>query len=142
MYRSVAKGEIGTQSFEIPYKDERFSGFYDVTVFRAGVSMIVVGFNDITERKRAEEKIQNLLAEKELILKEVNHRVKNKMNTMRSILRLQAGTMNDASIAAAFEEAGNRMQSMEILYDQLYQTTSGLGVVALKLLLERIPGMI
>jgi PAS domain S-box-containing protein len=79
---------------------------------------------DITGRKQAEAKMKELLAEKELILKEVNHRIKNNMNAMKSLLRLQAGTMNETSTAAALEEAGNRMQSMEILYDQLYQTTS------------------
>jgi len=79
---------------------------------------------EITERKQAEAGMKELLSEKELILKEVNHRVKNNMNTMRSLLRLQAGTMNDASTSSVLEEAGNRMQSMEVLYDKLYQTAS------------------
>jgi PAS domain S-box-containing protein len=79
---------------------------------------------DITGRKQAEAGIKVLLAEKELILKEVNHRIKNNMNAMRSLFRLQAARMNDASAAAALEDASNRMQSMEILYDQLYQAAS------------------
>ncbi len=58
MYRRVAKGEIGPQSFEIPYRDERFTGFYDVHVFRTGPGIIAVAFTDIQERKQAEEKLR------------------------------------------------------------------------------------
>jgi two-component sensor histidine kinase len=79
---------------------------------------------DITERKQAEEKNKSLLAEKELILKEVNHRIKNNMNTMKGLLLLQATTMNEAAAKTALENASKRMQSMEILYDQLYQSAA------------------
>jgi PAS domain S-box-containing protein len=75
---------------------------------------------DITERKAAEEKIQNLLQEKELILKEVHHRIKNNMNTIRGLLFLQGAELKDASAAAALRDAENRVQSMMILYDKLY----------------------
>jgi PAS domain S-box-containing protein len=75
---------------------------------------------DITERKATEEKIQNLLNEKELILKEVHHRIKNNMNTIRGLLFLQGAELKDASAAAALRDAENRIQSMMILYDKLY----------------------
>ncbi|OHD19870.1 MAG: hypothetical protein A2Y38_26705 [Spirochaetes bacterium GWB1_59_5] len=77
---------------------------------------------DITERKIAEEKIKSLLAEKELILKEVHHRIKNNMNTMMSLLSLQAGNAKDRFAKEALEDAENRMHSMGILYDKLYQS--------------------
>ena len=75
---------------------------------------------DITERKAAEEKIKNLLTEKELILQEVHHRIKNNMNTIRGLLYLQAVEMEDPTAAAALHDAENRVQSMMILYDKLY----------------------
>jgi len=82
------------------------------------------GFNaDITSRKLAEEKIKAILAEKELILKEVNHRIKNNMNAMKGILLLQAGRMTEKTAIAALEEASKRMDSMAVLYDQLYQSS-------------------
>jgi PAS domain S-box-containing protein len=77
---------------------------------------------DITERKSAEEKIQNLLIEKELILKEVHHRIKNNMNTIKGLLYLQAIEMKDTAAAVALHEAENRVQSMMILYDKLYSS--------------------
>ncbi|HPG38557.1 MAG TPA: PAS domain S-box protein [bacterium] len=83
-----------------------------------------IGTNlDITEQKLTEEKIKSLLAEKEIILKEVHHRIRNNMNTIRSLLYLQAGSVNDPAIIDALKDAGSRVQSMMILYDKLYQTT-------------------
>ncbi len=77
---------------------------------------------DITERKQAEGQIRSLLAEKELILREVHHRIKNNMNTMISLLTLQAKVMKDPTAASALNDAVNRMRSMGVLYDQLYRS--------------------
>lgn len=86
----------------------------------------VTGFEgtarDITERKQAEERIGSLLAEKEIILREVHHRIKNNMNTMMSLLSMQAGTMNEPSAVEALKNAGRRMQSMRVLYEKLYHS--------------------
>jgi len=57
MYRKVASGELGPQSFEIEYKDDCISGYYDVHVFSTGESTIAVNFQDITERKQLEASI-------------------------------------------------------------------------------------
>ena len=78
--------------------------------------------DDITERKQADEKIKILLSEKELILREVHHRIKNNMNTINSILTLHADTMKDPLAISALEEAGGRVHSMMVLYDKLYQS--------------------
>jgi two-component sensor histidine kinase len=71
------------------------------------------------ERKQAEETVQTMLGEKEMILKEVHHRLKNNMTTLISLLHLQAGTLSDPSAVAALEEAGDRVRSMMLLYEQL-----------------------
>ncbi len=94
----------------------------DLAKQRLSTSARLIG--DITARKQAENRIAALLAEKELILKEVSHRIKNNMHAMKSLLLLQADSSGDKATAAALEEAGNRMQSMEILYNQLYQSAS------------------
>jgi len=78
---------------------------------------------DITELKLAEEKIRSLLAEKELILKEVHHRIKNNMNTIKSLLFLQADTLKDQSAVSALHDAESRVESMMVLYDKLYRST-------------------
>jgi len=77
---------------------------------------------EITERKRNEEKIKSLLSEKELILKEVHHRIKNNMNTIYGLLVLQAEALNEPLAIAALHDAGNRVKSMQLLYDKLYRS--------------------
>jgi len=80
----------------------------------------VLILNDITEINDAGEKIRHLLAEKELILKEVHHRIKNNLNTIKGLLSLQAGFLKDPSAVSALNDSENRVESMMILYDKLY----------------------
>ena len=54
MYVSVAKGELGTQSFEIDYSENQINGFFQVTVFRIGNNAVAVDFADISDRKKTE----------------------------------------------------------------------------------------
>lgn len=75
-----------------------------------------------TKQKKAQEKIKKLLLEKELILKEVHHRIKNNMNTISSLLSLQADTLKDFSAIHALQDATSRIKSMSLLYDKLYQS--------------------
>ncbi len=57
MYRAIARGELPPRTFEIPYGDNRFSGYYLVTVFQTGPDLVAVDFLDISDRKRAEEEL-------------------------------------------------------------------------------------
>jgi two-component system, sensor histidine kinase PdtaS len=82
---------------------------------------VIATIQDISERKLAEEKIKSLLREKELLLREMHHRIKNNMNTMISLLTLQSKTMKDPSASAALLDARSRLQSMGVLYQKLYQ---------------------
>lgn len=86
--------------------------------------MSVVSFTNITGRKRANAIINNLLAEKELILKEVHHRIKNNMATLYSLLSLQAGTLQEPAAISALKDSGSRVLCMMKLYDKLYQSAN------------------
>lgn len=87
-------------------------------------SFILVSMEDVTVRKKAEERINSLLTEKDLILQEVHHRIKNNISTMISILSLQADDFTDPAYVSAFQDAVNRMRSMMVLYEKLYQSVS------------------
>jgi len=78
--------------------------------------------HEITERKETENRIQALLAEKEILLKEVHHRIKNNMNTIKGLLTLQLYATDDPVVSAALQDAENRIQSIMMLYDKLYCT--------------------
>lgn len=82
---------------------------------------LYLGFaRDITVKKHSEQKIQNLLHEKEILLKEVHHRIKNNMNTIKGLLTLQMHSIDDPRYVSPLADAESRVQSMIILYDKLY----------------------
>lgn len=77
----------------------------------------------IIERKRSEEAVRKLLSEKELLLREVHHRIKNNMSTVMGMLSLQADALHDPSCASSLADARSRIQSMMVLYDRLYRSS-------------------
>jgi PAS domain S-box-containing protein len=100
--------------------------------------VIQCNIRNITDRKIAEELINTLLSEKELILKEVHHRIKNNMSTIADLLSLQADTLEIPAAKAALKDAESRVQSMMLLYNKLYQSTGFKSVSVLEYLTSLI----
>lgn len=67
------------------------------------------------------DRLAGLLAEKDALLEEVHHRVKNNLQVVASLLRLQAGAFGDERLSAALRETQNRVESMAFIHEQLYQ---------------------
>jgi two-component sensor histidine kinase/PAS domain-containing protein len=99
-------------------------------------------FHDITSFKKAEEKIRSLLEEKEIILKEVHHRVKNYMSTLIGLLVLQASTLSDDRAIQALDDAKQRLTGMMTLYEKLYVSSSGGSISTKKYLPDLIDEII
>jgi PAS domain S-box-containing protein len=77
--------------------------------------------NEIKERKLAETRISHSLHEKELLLKEIHHRVKNNLQIVKSLISIQSRYIQDKSLLRFFNESKDRIQSVALIHELLYQ---------------------
>ncbi|MBT4641066.1 MAG: histidine kinase, partial [Deltaproteobacteria bacterium] len=84
--------------------------------------VLISTFFDLTERKQSEAKIKASLKEKETLLQEIHHRVKNNMTVISSLLKLQMGSIDNEIAKEALQDSQNRVQSMSMIHETLYRS--------------------
>jgi PAS domain S-box-containing protein len=95
------------------------SALYD---FQGNIVGAIESIKDITERKRSEEVLKASLQEKEVLIKEVHHRVKNNLQIVSSLLRLQSTGIRDRDALEAFKDCQNCIKSMALVHEKLYRS--------------------
>ena len=97
---------------------------------------------DISERRLAEIEVKKLLNEKEILLHEVHHRIKNNMNTIAGLLYLQSESIENDLASSALKEAHSRVLSMMLIYDKLFRSNDFNNISTAGYLPDLITGII
>ena len=110
-----AYGEVSSTGMELPEHES----------LKVGTVGII---RDITHRKEHQLKLENALEAKDVLLKEIHHRVKNNLQVVSSLLNLQENAVNDDSVRGVFLECQTQIQSMAMVHEQLYRSMDLEGV--------------
>lgn len=111
----------------------------EIRISPCGQDEVLIIVRDITERKEAERKILLALEEKEILIKEIHHRVKNNLHVIISLLNLQIHNINDPKLLEIFNDSQNRIYTMALIHEQLYQSED-LGKVRLDKYIQGLIG--
>ncbi len=120
IYANVGKTGHPTR-FETYY--EPIDKYFDISVFSLSKDTFVTVFEDISSHRKSEDDIRASLKEKEILLQEIHHRVKNNMQIISSLLNLQKRYVDGDEVALdVLKESQNRVTSMAMIHEKLYQS--------------------
>lgn len=105
---------------ELRYQAEGINGWFRNMTVKLGDG-VAISFSDITARKQAELALRDSLREKEVLLREVHHRVKNNLQAVSNLLYLQASHSTDDKIRHTLQDSQDRIKSIALIHEKLYQ---------------------
>lgn len=105
--------------------------------FESSLSSVIVTLLDFTDIKSVERKLHLSLEEKEVMLKEIHHRVKNNLQVISSLLSMQSDYVQDKQSLSVFMESQNRLRTMSMIHEELYQSEN-LGKIQYSVYIEKL----
>jgi two-component sensor histidine kinase/CheY-like chemotaxis protein len=125
---SVGAVDYITKPFRLPIVRARVQAHLQLKMHRDRLEDLVTERTEklekeIAERRRAEKQIMESLGEKEVLLREIHHRVKNNMQIISSLLSLQARTIDDEALLRLYKDAERRIFAMALVHEKLYRSS-------------------
>ncbi len=128
IYARVFKGEVvydiesfGTNSGRYVYNESSYHPIYN---FEKEVTGISIFSRDITERVLSEQKLKNTLKEREVLLSEIHHRIKNNLALVSSMLQLKEMNLDNEAAVEALSDSRKRIKSTALVHEMLYRNDS------------------
>jgi len=98
--------------------------FFEIRVSPSGYEEVVVIMRDITERKQGEMELAESLREKDALLREIHHRVKNNLQVVMGLLNMQGRESDDSRLQSIIEQSRMRIRAIMLIHEKLYNTAS------------------
>jgi len=113
---------IQSSQFQLLNKNGNVRDFFATLGYISGADETLISLIDVTEHNRAVNHIKNSLQEKEILLREIHHRVKNNLQIISALLMLQAEETDNQELLLKYKESENRIHSMSLIHERMYQS--------------------